>query len=163
MGCWTGPSGDGHSQAMRYITQNRGVVQDRCVSRETPGYRFEPWLSEAMTVEHDKRVRALTPRQQRFVEDIPIQPGNSGGPLLDSSGMVIGVITSTINNKYVIARTGTLPQNINFAVKYTILNNLLNMLSTAAPMGNTALLDKADSELIMRTRKAAVVKIEALQ
>ncbi len=42
MGCWTGPSGDGHSQAMRYITQNRGVVQDRCVSRETPGYRFEP-------------------------------------------------------------------------------------------------------------------------
>ena len=62
-----------------------------------------------------------------------------------------------------MARYGTLPQNVNFAVKHTALNNLLNKLSTPAPMGNTALLNKADSELIMRTRKAAVVKIEALQ
>jgi len=105
----------------------------------------------------------ITDDPTMFQVDIPIQPGNSGGPLLDSSGLVIGVITSTLNNKYVMARTGTLPQNVNFAVKYTILNNLLNMLDMPATMGNAALLDKADSELIMRTCKAAVVKIEASQ
>lgn len=47
-----------------------------------------------------------------------IQPGNSGGPLLDRDGNVIGVVNKTINPSAVARATGgALPQNINFAIK----------------------------------------------
>ena len=47
-----------------------------------------------------------------------IQPGNSGGPLLDHDGNVIGVVNRTINPAAVARATGgALPQNINFAIK----------------------------------------------
>ncbi|MEO5844255.1 MAG: serine protease [Caldimonas sp.] len=47
-----------------------------------------------------------------------IQPGNSGGPLLDRDGNVIGVVNKTINPAAVSRATGgALPQNINFAIK----------------------------------------------
>ncbi|MBR0645099.1 S1C family serine protease, partial [Plastoroseomonas hellenica] len=47
----------------------------------------------------------------------PVQPGNSGGPLLDMSGLVVGVVVSKLNAQRIAQRTGDIPQNVNFAVK----------------------------------------------
>jgi S1-C subfamily serine protease len=55
----------------------------------------------------------------------PIQPGNSGGPLLDFSGNVVGIVSSRINALAVAEATGTLPQNINFAIKSAIIQEFL--------------------------------------
>jgi S1-C subfamily serine protease len=49
----------------------------------------------------------------------PVQPGNSGGPLLDLHGNVVGVVVSKLNAGAVSQRTGDIAQNINFAVKGT--------------------------------------------
>lgn len=46
----------------------------------------------------------------------PVQPGNSGGPLLDESGRVVGVVVAKLDDAIVFAMTGDIPQNVNFAI-----------------------------------------------
>jgi len=46
----------------------------------------------------------------------PVQPGNSGGPVLDGSGLVIGVVVSEASMA-LVAIIGTVPQNVNFAIR----------------------------------------------
>jgi len=53
----------------------------------------------------------------RFQISAPIHKGNSGGPILDQSGQVIGIVTSKLNALAVQRRMGDLPQNISFGVK----------------------------------------------
>ena len=60
-----------------------------------------------------------------FQVSVPIQPGNSGGPLLNKNGEVLGMITSSAAVEYFYNRTGALPQNINWAVKGTYIKILL--------------------------------------
>jgi hypothetical protein len=52
-----------------------------------------------------------------FQISAPVQPGNSGGPLFDLYGHVVGVVVSKLNAARVAERTGDIPQNVNFAVK----------------------------------------------
>lgn len=47
----------------------------------------------------------------------PVQPGNSGGPVVDSSGRVVGVVVSKLDAKLVADATGDIPQNVNFAIR----------------------------------------------
>ena len=62
----------------------------------------------------------------RYVQvSAPIQPGNSGGPLLDESGNVVGIVTATLNPFTQIKSQGNIPQNVNFALKATIAANFL--------------------------------------
>ena len=46
----------------------------------------------------------------------PVQPGNSGGPVLDTSGNVVGVVVARLDALKMARRTGRLPQNVNFAI-----------------------------------------------
>ena len=45
----------------------------------------------------------------------PVQPGNSGGPLLDQRASVVGVVTARLSGQ----------QNVNFAIKTAIVLNFL--------------------------------------
>ena len=51
----------------------------------------------------------------------PVQPGNSGGPLLDGAGRVAGVVVGKLNALGVALQTGDIPQNINFAIRSGIV------------------------------------------
>lgn len=55
----------------------------------------------------------------------PVQSGNSGGPLLDEYGNLVGVVTAKLNAIKVMASSGDLPQNVNFAVKSAIASSFL--------------------------------------
>lgn len=50
----------------------------------------------------------------------PVQPGNSGGPVINGSGHVVGVVVAKLDAQYVADRTGDIPQNVNFAIRAEI-------------------------------------------
>ena len=57
----------------------------------------------------------------------PIQPGNSGGPLLDAGGAVAGVAAAKLNAlKFAGMVGGDIPQNVNFAIKIGALRDFLD-------------------------------------
>ena len=55
----------------------------------------------------------------------PTQAGNSGGPLLDGDGAVVGVVSSKLNAVRVHEMTGDVPQNVNFAIKGMLARGFL--------------------------------------
>jgi len=63
-----------------------------------------------------------------FVQiSVEVQPGNSGGPLLNDKGQVVGIVEMTLNPLRVLSATkGALPQNVNFAIKNNVIRKFLD-------------------------------------
>ena len=55
----------------------------------------------------------------------PVQKGNSGGPLLDLSGHVVGVVMGKLDALKLARATGDIPQNVNFAIKGNVARDLM--------------------------------------
>ena len=66
---------------------------------------------------------------RHFQVSVPIQPGNSGGPLVDGSGNVIGIITARLSENASLTSSGALPQNVNYALKSSFLAAFLEAQS----------------------------------
>ena len=68
---------------------------------------------------------------RHFQISTPVQPGNSGGPLIDSMGNVIGIIDTKMSDIEALKETGSLPQNVNYALKSTFALALLETVPDA--------------------------------
>ena len=64
---------------------------------------------------------------------VPLQPGNSGGPLFNKDGNIIGITSARLNSKAV----GTDIENVNYAIKISYLLNLYNMLPKSSSLNTT--------------------------
>lgn len=63
----------------------------------------------------------------RFLQiSAAVQPGNSGGPLLDTSGLIVGMVAAKINALKFVRATGNIPENINFAIKTGAIRDFLD-------------------------------------
>lgn len=95
--------------------------------------------------------------QSRFQYTAPTQPGNSGGPVLDGSGLVVGVVVSQID-KISGERTA---QNINFGIK-------LDLIRTFLAANGVSLQERANGEAlqaadILQNADAAVLPLDCLE
>jgi len=71
-------------------------------------------------------------RDSRYLQvTAPVQPGNSGGPLLDEHGNVVGVIVSKLDAIKVARVTGDIPQNVNFALNASVARSFLDAQGVA--------------------------------
>ena len=91
------------------------------------GYPLQGYLAAQMNVttgtisalagpQNDARLMQLT---------APIQVGNSGGPVLNEFGDVVGIVVSKLKADTILKITGDTPQNINFAIKLQMLEAFL--------------------------------------
>jgi S1-C subfamily serine protease len=63
----------------------------------------------------------------RFLQiSAAVQPGNSGGPLLDTSGDIVGVVSGKLDALKIARATGNIPENINFAIKTGAIRDFLD-------------------------------------
>jgi S1-C subfamily serine protease len=108
------------------------------------------------------RVNALSgPRNDsRLLQvDTPLQPGNSGGPILNNRGEAVGVVIATFSTARAVRVTGgALPQNVNYAMKSAYLVPLLerNIAGKWRRGGGTRFASAAE---LVRQREPSVVLI----
>jgi len=74
----------------------------------------------------------LRDRPRDFQVSVPLQPGNSGGALVDERGNVVGVVVAKLSAKAALETTGSLPENVNYAVKSSYLLSFLESVPELA-------------------------------
>lgn len=98
---------------------------------------------------------ASDPRQLQV--SVPVQPGNSGGPLVDQRGAVVGVIQARLDDISTLESSGSLPQGVNYAIKS---NYLCALMAGAVPVLDGAT-PSSEGESVIEVVSRAVVLIEA--
>ncbi len=91
----------------------------------------------------------------------PIQRGNSGGPVFDVSGNVVGIVVAKLDALGIASATRDIPQNINFAIKASVATNFLEVRSIAyASAQSNRNLSVAD---IAKRAETVTVRVECLR
>ncbi|MCV2864848.1 trypsin-like peptidase domain-containing protein [Albidovulum sediminicola] len=80
----------------------------------------------------------------------PVQPGNSGGPVIDRYGNVVGVVVAKLNTLALADATGDIAQNVNFAIRGSLAKVFLssNGIDFALKTDGEVLAPEASAELL---------------
>ena len=115
------------TNSIAYFREGRGARVGDKVS--VAGYPLRGILGDSLNVGFGNisSLTGIRNDSRLFQISAPVNPGNSGGPLLDDSGNIIGVVTSKLNALFVANEIGDIPQGANFAIKSSIVRIFLDL------------------------------------
>jgi serine protease Do len=129
------------SSVFSLSTQHPELLQDIYVA----GYPFGNKFSSSVKVTKGI-ISSLTGLGDSFSHiqiDAALQSGNSGGPILDDMGNVVGVVASKLDAKYMFDQLGIIPENTNFGIKSTVVRDVLNSSSVETPAASNSPINKS--------------------
>jgi TPR repeat protein len=97
------------------------------------------------------------PRQWQI--SAPVQPGNSGGPLFDENGNVVGVVVAKLNALKTARISGDIPQNVNYAVKSAYVMPLLESLGSRLPSPHKPGASTKFEDVVHKARESVVLVV----
>ncbi|HSY18637.1 MAG TPA: tetratricopeptide repeat-containing serine protease family protein [Candidatus Acidoferrales bacterium] len=93
-----------------------------------------------------------------FQISVPVQPGNSGGALVDARGNVVGIVAAKLDASVALAATGVLPENVNYAVKSSLLLSFLESVpDVAAKLKEPNTKEESFEDVVKSAQDAAVL------
>ena len=94
-----------------------------------------------------------------FQISVPVQPGNSGGALVDERGNVIGIVSAKLDASAALAASGALPENVNYAVKSSLLLSFLESVPAVSASLKAPVTADRKFEDVVKSAKAAAVLV----
>lgn len=82
---------------------------------------MEPKLSEGIV----SALSGIHDEPTVFQISVPIQQGSSGAAMVNMDGNVVGIIASKLSALYMLKNRGSVPENVNYAIKSNYLNELI--------------------------------------
>jgi serine protease Do len=93
-----------------------------------------------------------------FQISVPVQPGNSGGALVDERGNVVGVVSAKLSAQAALSTSGALPENVNYAVKSSFLLGFLESVpEVSAKLKEPNTKDRKFEDVVKSAEQAAVL------
>ena len=113
-------------------------------------------MAEAVKI-NKGNINALTgigDNYSNFQTDAPMQPGNSGGPIINQKGNVVGVAVAKLDYIKIIEDFGAIPEGTNFGIKSSTVQQFIkaNNVNSAS----TNLMDMSNKDLGKKIQKATV-------
>ena len=93
-----------------------------------------------------------------FQISVPVQPGNSGGALVDERGNVVGVVSAKLSARAALAASGALPENVNYAIKSSYLLSFLESVpEVSAKLKDSNTKEMKFEDVVKAAEQAAVL------
>jgi S1-C subfamily serine protease len=93
-----------------------------------------------------------------FQISVPVQPGNSGGALVDERANVVGVVSAKLSAEAALSSSGALPENVNYAVKSSFLLGFLESVpEVASKLKEPNTKDMKFADVVDQAKEAAVL------
>jgi len=116
--------------------------------------RFSPKLAEGEIA----ALAGVADDARHFQIGVPVQPGNSGGALVDEHGNVVGIVSAKLDAATALASSGALPENVNYAVKsFFLLNFLESVPDVSAKLKQPNRKEEKFEDVVKSAQAAAVL------
>ena len=135
--------GDFRPSTVFPLSSNRPeLLQDIYVA----GFPFGDMFSTSVKVTKGiiSSLTGLRNNFSNFQIDAALQSGNSGGPILDDLGNVVGVAVAKLDAKYMFEELGIIPEDTNFGIKSNVVRSILESNDVEIPAANQSEISKSE-------------------